>query len=254
MILDSFKLDGKVAIITGTTRGLGQGMTLGLAEAGADIVAFDRSDPVETQKRVLALGRRFMHVRTELAKATPADFEARVEQVMQQWGHIDILLNSAGITHRQPSLEHSEEGWDNVMQVNLKAMFFLSQAVAKRMAAQGHGKIINVASMLSFQGGIRVISYAVSKSGVAGLTRGLANEWAPKGINVNAIAPGYMATDMTELLMKDPVRNPQILDRIPAARWGKPQDLQGAAVFLASAASDYLQAAIIPVDGGWLSR
>ncbi len=254
MILDDFKLDGKVAIVTGTRRGLGQGMTLGLAEAGADIAAFDRSDPLETREKVLALGRRFMPMHVDLATATPAELKAKVDRVVQEWGHIDILVNSAGTTHRQVALEHSEEGWDAVLQVNLKAMFFLCQAAAPHFIAQGRGKIINIASMLSFQGGIRVLAYAVSKSGVAGLTRGLANEWAPKGINVNAIAPGYMATDMTEILMKDSVRNPQILARIPAGRWGKPDDLKGVVVFLASAASDYLHGAIIPVDGGWLSR
>ncbi len=254
MILDDFRLDGQVAIVTGTRRGLGQGLALGLAEAGADIAAFDRSDPVETEQKVLALGRRFMHVRVDLEKATPDELQAKVDHVVQTWGRLDILVNSAGITHRQPSLEHSAEGWHAVLQVNLSAMFFLCQAAGRHFATQRRGKIINIASMLSFQGGIRVIAYAASKSGVAGLTRGLANEWAPLGINVNAIAPGYMATDMTAPLMADPVRNPQILDRIPAGRWGTPDDLKGAVVFLASRASDYMQGAIIPVDGGWMSR
>jgi len=254
MILDDFRLDGQVAIVTGTRRGLGQGLALGLAEAGADIVAFDRSDPTETEQKVRALGRRFMHVRVDLEKATPEELQAKVDHVVQTWGRLDILVNSAGITHRQPSLEYSTEGWNAVLQVNLSAMFSLCQAAGRHFARQKRGKIINIASMLSFQGGIRVIAYAASKSGVAGLTRGLANEWAPLGINVNAIAPGYMATDMNAPLMADPVRNPQILERIPAGRWGTPDDLKGVVVFLASRASDYMQGAIVPVDGGWLSR
>jgi len=254
MILDDFRLDGQVAIVTGSRRGLGRGMALGLAEAGADIVAFDRSDPSETREAVLALGRRFMHKRVDLSKATPDELNARVGEVVREWGRLDILLNNAGTIHRQVALEHSQEGWNSVIQVNLNAMFFLCQAAARHFATRNRGKIINIASMLSFQGGIGVISYAAAKSGVAGLTRGLANEWAPKGINVNAIAPGYMATDLTASLVKDPVRNPQILERIPAGRWGTPDDLKGVAVFLASAASDYLHGAIIPVDGAWLCR
>ncbi len=254
MILDQFKLDGKIAIVTGSRRGLGQGMALGLAEAGADIVAFDRSDPVETGAQVRALGRRFMHVRVDLAQADQALSRQLVQQVVDAWGHVDILLNNAGNIHRQPAMDHSQEGWEGVLQVQLNASFYLCQAVARHMAAQKRGKIINIASMLSFQGGVNVISYAAAKSGVAGMTRGLANEWAPLGINVNAIAPGYMATDLTDTLVHDPVRNPQILARIPAGRWGTPDDLKGAAVFLASAASDYMHGTIIPVDGAWLTR
>lgn len=254
MILDDFSLAGQVAIVTGSRRGLGQGMALGLAEAGADIVAFDRSDPMETGERVQALGRRFLHVRVDLLQATQADLNEKVQEVVRQWGRLDILLNNAGIIHRQPAVEHAEEGWNAVLQVNLSAMMFLCQAAARHFITQRRGKIINIASMLSFQGGINVISYAAAKSGVAGLTRGLANEWAPLGINVNAIAPGYMATDLTEILIKDPVRNPQILARIPAGRWGTPDDLKGAVVFLASKASDYVHGAIIPVDGAWLCR
>lgn len=254
MILDAFKLDGQVAIVTGCRRGLGQGMALGLAEAGADIVAFDRSDPEETRERVLALGRRFMHKRVDLQRATPEELDKLVGEVVAEWGRLDILVNNAGTIHRQPAIEHSEEGWNAVLKVNLSAVFYMCQAAARHFAKQKRGKIINVASMLSFQGGINVISYAAAKSGVAGLTRGLANEWAPLGINVNAIAPGYMATDLTAILQQDPVRNPQILARIPAGRWGTPEDLKGAVVFLASAASDYVHGAIIPVDGAWLAR
>ena len=254
MILDDFSLSGQVAIVTGSRRGLGRGMAVGLAEAGADIVAFDRSDPTETAERVRALGRRFMHKRVDLQSTSQADLWQQVDDVVDAWGHVDILLNNAGIIHREVATDHSEEGWSNVLQVNLSAMLFLCQAVARHFEKQKRGKIINIASMLTFQGGMGVISYAASKSGVAGLTHGLANEWAPKGINVNAIAPGYMATDMTETLQKNPLRNPQILERIPAGRWGTPDDLKGTVVFLASRASDYLHGAIIPVDGAWLCR
>lgn len=254
MILDDFKLTDQVAIVTGSRRGLGQGMALGLAEAGADIVAFDRSDPVETGDRVQALGRRFMHKRVDLHGSTQQELWQAVDEVVAEWGRLDILVNNAGIIHRQVATEHTEEGWENVLQVNLSAMFYLCQGAARHFEKQGRGKIINVASMLSFQGGLGVISYAAAKSGVAGMVRGLANEWAPKGINVNAVAPGYMATDMTETLQKNPVRNPQILERIPAGRWGTPDDMKGAVVFLASKASDYLHGTIIPVDGAWLCR
>lgn len=254
MILDDFKLTDQVAIVTGTRRGLGQGMALGLAEAGAHIVAFDRSDPVETGEQVRALGRRFEHRRIDLLASDQQALWQAVDAVVAEWGRLDILVNNAGIIHRQPAIEHAEEGWQNVLQANLSAMFYLCQGAARHFEKQGRGKIINVASMLSFQGGVNVISYAASKSGVAGLVRGLANEWAPKGINVNAIAPGYMATDMTETLQHDTVRNPQIMARIPAGRWGTPADLKGTVVFLASAASDYLHGTIIPVDGAWLCR
>jgi 2-deoxy-D-gluconate 3-dehydrogenase len=254
MILDDFSLAGQVAIVTGSRRGLGRGMAIGLAEAGADIVAFDRHDPDETQAAVEGLGRRFMHQRVDLLEATAADLHRAVDEVVDEWGRVDILVNNAGMIHREVALEHSPEGWENTLQVNLDAMFFLCQGAARHFAEQGRGKIINIASMLTFQGGMGVISYAASKSGVAGLTRGLANEWAPKGINVNAIAPGYMATDMTETLQNNPVRNPQIMVRIPAGRWGTPDDLQGAVVFLASAASDYCHGVILPVDGAWLCR
>jgi len=254
MILDDFRLDGQVAIVTGTRRGLGQGLALGLAEAGADIAAFDRSDPVETEQKVLALGRRFMHVRVDLEKATPQELQAKVDHVVQTWGRLDILVNSAGITPRQPSLEHSAEGWHAVLQVNLSAMFFLCQAAGRHFATQRRGKIITIATMLSCPGGIRVLAYAASKSGVAGLTRGLANEWAPLGINVNAIAPGYMATNNTQQLRADEARSEEILGRIPAGRWGLPSDLMGPVVFLSSPASDYINGYTIAVDGGWLAR
>jgi 2-dehydro-3-deoxy-D-gluconate 5-dehydrogenase len=254
MILDSFKLDGKVALVTGASRGLGQAMALGLAEAGADIAGLDVLETDETQALVEGLGRRYLPVTANLLKASPEDLAAVVTGIVASLGRLDILINNAGIIRRAPIFEFSEAYWDDVLQINLKALFFLSQAAAKQMAEQGGGKIINIASMLSFQGGILVPSYTAAKSAVAGVTKALANELAPKNINVNAIAPGYMATDNTAPLRADEKRNQAILERIPVGRWGDPADLKGIAVFLASAASDYLQGAVVPVDGGWLCR
>jgi 2-deoxy-D-gluconate 3-dehydrogenase len=253
-ILELFKLDGKVALVTGVGRGLGQAMALGLAEAGADIAGLYRGNYRETQAQVQTLGRRFLPVQCDLQTATVARLDEVVAQVVLEMGRLDILINNSGIIRRAPALEYSEQDWDDVIQVNLKALFFLSQAAARVMVAQGGGKIVNIASMLSFQGGILIPPYTAAKSGVAGLTRALANEWAAKGINVNAIAPGYMATDNTAALRADPVRNPAILARIPAGDWGDPADLKGAVVFLASAASSYMHGAVVPVDGGWLAR
>jgi 2-deoxy-D-gluconate 3-dehydrogenase len=253
-ILDLFRLDGKVALVTGPGRGLGQGMALGLAEAGADVAGLYHVTYEETQAQVEALGRRFLPIQCDLAKASVDDLEAAVGQVVGEMGRLDILINNAGIIRRAPAIEFSEQDWDDVVYVNLKAAFFLAQAAAKVMVGQGGGKIINVASMLSFQGGILVPAYTAAKSGLAGITRALANEWASKGINVNAIAPGYMATDNTAPLRADPQRSTAILARIPAGRWGDPADLSGIAVYLASAASDYMHGAIVPVDGGWLAR
>jgi 2-deoxy-D-gluconate 3-dehydrogenase len=253
-ILDLFRLDGKVALVTGVGRGLGQAMTVGLAEAGADIAGLYLSRYEETQGRVEALGRRFLPVQCDLREATVARLNEVVDHVVGEMGRLDVLVNNAGIIRRAPMLEFSEQDWDDVIQVNLKALFFLSQAAARVMARQGAGKIIHIASMLSFQGGILIPPYTAAKSGVAGLTRAMANEWAAKGINVNAIAPGYMATDNTAPLRADPQRNQAILARIPAGQWGDPADLQGAIVFLASAAANYMHGAIVPVDGGWLAR
>ena len=254
MILDSFKLDGKVALITGAGQGLGQGMALALAEAGADIVGLDRGSSEATGAAVLALGRRYQQVICDLRTASVDDLNRIVADVVTSLGRLDILVNNAGIIRRAPALEFSEADWDDVLQIDLKAAFFLSQAAARVMFPQGRGKIINIASMLSFQGGVIVPSYTAAKSGIAGITRALANEWAKSGLNVNAIAPGYMATDNTAALRANPDRAPAILERIPAGRWGTPADLQGAVVFLASSASDYMHGAIIPVDGGWLTR
>jgi 2-deoxy-D-gluconate 3-dehydrogenase len=253
-VLDSFRLDGKVALVTGAGRGLGRGMAVGLAEAGADVAGLYHTHYEEAQAQVEALNRRFLPVHCNLLEATVAGLNEVVEQVVHELGRLDILVNNAGIIRRAPALEFSEQDWDDVLQINLKALFFLSQAAARVMAEQGGGKIINIASMLSLQGGILVSSYTAAKSGVAGVTRALANEWAAQGINVNAIAPGYMATDNTAPLRADPVRSEAILGRIPVGRWGDPADLKGVVVFLASAASNYMHGAIVPVDGGWLTR
>ena len=253
MILDAFKLTGKVALVTGCDTGLGQGMATGLAEAGCDIVGVNRKNPHETAQRVEALGRRFHAIQADLRDQQ--QLTSIVDEAVAKMGHLDILINNAGTIRRCDAIDFSEKDWDEVMDLNLKSLFFLSQAVARQFIAQrSGGKIINIASMLSYQGGIRVPSYTASKSGVMGLTRLLANEWAKHNINVNAIAPGYMATNNTQQLREDAERNQEILDRIPAGRWGTPEDLQGAAVFLASSAADYINGYTLAVDGGWLAR
>jgi 2-deoxy-D-gluconate 3-dehydrogenase len=253
MILNAFNLQAKVALVTGCDKGLGQGMALGLAEAGCDIVSVSRRVPQETAEKVKALGRQLFAIQADLSRHDSiADI---VPAAVKAAGRIDILVNNAGTIRREDALTFSEKDWDEVMSLNLKSVFFLSQAVAKQFLAQGGGgKIINIASMLSFQGGIRVPSYTASKSGVLGLTRLLANEWAQHNVNVNAIAPGYMATDNTQQLREDSERSKEILDRIPAARWGTPEDLKGPVVFLASPASDYINGYTVAVDGGWLAR
>ena len=253
MILDSFKLDGKVAIVTGSSTGLGQGYCISLAEAGADIVGVDYVESPETAQIVRARGRRFLEIKANLMSIEP--IQGIIDAAVKAFGHIDILVNNAGIIRRQDAIDFSEKDWDDVMNINIKTVFFLSQAAARQFIAQKTGgKIINIASMLSFQGGIRVPSYTSSKSAVMGLTRLLANEWAKYNINVNAIAPGYMATNNTAPLRADPSRSEEILSRIPAGRWGTQEDVQGAAVFLASSASDYVNGYTIAVDGGWLAR
>jgi 2-deoxy-D-gluconate 3-dehydrogenase len=252
MSTELFNLSGRVALVTGANTGLGQGIALALAQAGADIAAAGISAPTETEARVRALGRRFAFIEADLVSIEPV---ARiVAQTLERLGGLDILVNNAGTIRRADAVDFSEKDWDDVMNVNLKSAFFLSQAAGRHFIARGRGKIINIASMLSFQGGIRVPSYTASKSGIAGITRLLANEWAAQGVNINAIAPGYMATDNTAQLRADAERNRSILERIPARRWGEASDLAGAAVFLASSASDYVNGAIIPVDGGWLAR
>jgi len=252
MGIDMFNLQGKIALVTGANTGLGQGIAVALAEAGADIAAAGIQPPTETAEKVRALGRRFVAIEANLSSLEPID--RIVRETLDGLGGLDILVNNAGLIRRADAVDFTEKDWDDVMNVNIKSAFFMAQAAGRHMLAQGRGKIINVASMLSFQGGIRVPSYTASKSGIAGITRLLANEWASKGINSNAIAPGYMATDNTAQLRADEDRSKAILDRIPASRWGTPDDLGGTAVFLASRASDYVNGAIIPVDGGWLAR
>jgi 2-dehydro-3-deoxy-D-gluconate 5-dehydrogenase len=252
-MIDLFRLEGQAALVTGANTGLGQAIAVGLAQAGADIVAVGRSAPDETARMVADAGRKLHAISADLGSTEPI---ARVVfEAYAAAGRLDILVNNAGIIRRADSVEFTEDDWDAVMDTNLKTAFFLSQAVAKRWVEAGRGgKIIQIASMLSFQGGVRVPSYTASKSGLAGLTKALANEWAAKGINVNAIAPGYFVSNNTEALRADETRSRQIMDRIPAGRWGQPEDLAGVAVFLASKASDYMHGAIVPVDGGWLAR
>ena len=251
MILEQFNLSGKVALVTGASTGLGQGMCLALAQAGAMVAGTDYVPCDETAS--LIKPGKFQTILADLME--PGAHVKIMQEVLAVYGRIDILVNNAGIIRRDDVTDFTERDWDDVMQVNLKALFLLSQAAAKQMISQNSGgKIINIASLLSFQGGIRVPSYTASKSGVRGLTMEMANELAPRGIQVNAIAPGYMVTNNTQLLRADPVRSRQILERIPAGRWGVPGDLAGACVFLASAASDYVTGVTLPVDGGWLGR
>jgi 2-deoxy-D-gluconate 3-dehydrogenase len=254
MILDSFRLDGRVALVTGSSRGLGQAAAIALAEAGADLVLLDRTRPTETLDRLAATGRRVHRIACDLASASPERLHAAVAEAAEALGSVDILVNNAGMIRRAPAAEHAASDWGEVLRVNLDAVFHLSQAAGRRMLERGWGRIINVASMLSFQGGVLVPGYTASKHAVAGLTKALANEWASAGVTVNAIAPGYLATDNTAALRADAERERAILSRIPAGRWGAPSDLQGAFVFLASDAAAYLTGAVLPVDGGWLVR
>lgn len=254
MILDSFALHGKVALVTGTSRGLGRGAALALAEAGADVALLDRGDSTDTASQIEALGRRVHPMRCDFASASQGELAAAVDEVVSTLGQLDILVNNAGTIRRAPAVDYTAEDWNEVLAVNLDAVFHLSQAAGRHMLARGTGRIINVASMLTFQGGIFVPAYAASKHAVAGLTKALANEWAAGGVTVNAIAPGYMATDNTQALRDDVDRERSIVARIPAGRWGTPGDLQGAFVFLASDAAAYVTGTILPVDGGWLVR
>lgn len=253
MILDDFILKGKTAIVTGCSTGLGQGMAIGLAEAGAKVLGIDYVDSGETIELMKKMGAEFKAMKEDLSTLEPV--ERIIDAAVEAFGGVDILVNNAGIIRREDSINFTEKDWDDVVNLNMKTLFFLSQAAARRFIEQGRGgKIINVASMLSFQGGIRVPSYTASKSGVMGLTRLMANEWAPHGINVNAIAPGYMATNNTAALRADKKRSAELLERIPAGRWGEPADLKGPVVFLASSASNYVNGYTVAVDGGWLAR
>lgn len=254
-ILDSFDLTGKVALVTGSQRGLGLGITMALAEAGADVAAHYNHTNAQIDGQVAALGRRYKSFQLDLLSASKADAQWLIDAVVAHFGRIDILVNNAGIIRRAPALDFESADWYDVLQVNLNAVFLLSQAAANAFQQQtSPGKIINIASLLSYQGGITVPAYTAAKHGVAGLTKALANEWAAKGICVNGIAPGYMETDNTAALRANPERNQAILQRIPTGRWGSPADLQGTIVFLASAASDYVNGITLPVDGGWLAR
>jgi 2-deoxy-D-gluconate 3-dehydrogenase len=254
MILDKFKLEGKVALVTGASSGLGQAIAIALAEAGAEVAVHARSEEkaVETCQRIDAVGRCAAVVIGDMAdKATP---QALVDGTIESFGRIDIVINNAGMIARAPAVEFLDDDWSKVIEVNLNSVFRLSQAAGRKMIQQGSGKIVNIASLLSFQGGITVPAYTAAKSGLAGLTKALANEWAKLNIQVNAIAPGYFETANTTALRADETRNRQILERIPAGRWGTPEDLAGAAVFLSSAASDYMDGHILVVDGGWMGR
>jgi 2-deoxy-D-gluconate 3-dehydrogenase len=253
MILDNFKLQDKVAIVTGASTGLGQGMCIALAEAGAKIVGVDYVEMPETKETIEKNGGQFVGVVANLMEIAPID--GIIEKALEAYGKVDILVNNAGIIRREDAINFSEKDWDDVMNINIKTVFFFSQAVAKQYIKQGTGgKIVNIASMLSYQGGIRVPSYTASKSGVMGITRAMANEWAKHNVNVNAIAPGYMATNNTAALRADQDRSEGILERIPAGRWGLPADLMGPIIFLASSASDYVNGYTLAVDGGWLAR
>lgn len=251
--MNPFDLSGHVALVTGANTGIGQGIALALAQAGADIVALSRRPADDTLAAVAAAGRRGHWLECDLGSGTPPP--ELIDTLVARFGRLDILVNNSGTIRRNDALTFTEDEWDSVIDLNLKSAFFLAQQAARHwVSAQRGGRIINIVSMLSFQGGIRVASYTASKSGLLGITRLLANEWARHGINVNAIAPGYFATDNTAALRQDESRNRDILARIPAGRWGEPGDLGGAAVFLASAAAAYVHGAVLPVDGGWLAR
>jgi len=254
-LLDAFDLTGKTALVTGCRRGLGRAMTVALAEAGADVIGVSRSlEPSgsEVEREILALGRSFRGYACDFAQRDSV-YEL-IDDLRTGDHHVDILVNNAGTIERSPATEHSDAAWDGVLEVNLTAQFVLTRELAQGMLDRGRGKVIFTASMLTFQGGVFVPSYAAAKGAIGQLTKALANEWAARGVNVNAIAPGYMRTDNTRALWEDEVRSRQLLERIPAARWGEADDLRGAVVFLASAASDYVHGTVLAVDGGWLGR
>lgn len=253
-MLSQFNLTGKTALVTGSNRGIGKAMAIALAEAGADIIGVSSSFPdnSETGQSIVNLGRKFVKYNADFSSRE--DTHAFIENVKSDFKQIDILVNNAGTIKREPAATHSDEDWDTVLSINLDSPFLLTREFGRDMITRGEGKIIFTCSMLSYQGGINVPGYTASKSAIAGLVKAFANEWASKGVNVNGIAPGYIATDNTENLRKDPERSKSILARIPAARWGSPDDLKGAVVFLASPAADYVHGAILNVDGGWMAR
>lgn len=253
-VADKFRLDGRIAFVTGSSSGIGRAIAIALAEAGADVIchASGAGRASETVAAIASLGKGSVEIAGELADASVPD--KLVSEILERFGRIDILINNAGMIRRSPAAEYSDDDWQTVIDVNLTSVFKLSRAAGRSMIERGSGKIVNIASLLSFQGGITVPAYTASKSAVAGLTKALANEWASKGVNVNAIAPGYIATNNTAPLRADETRNRQILERIPAGRWGEPDDIAGAAVFLSSSASDYVNGHIMVVDGGWMAR
>ncbi|SDD44760.1 2-deoxy-D-gluconate 3-dehydrogenase [Priestia aryabhattai B8W22] len=253
MTVDLFSLDGKVAAITGATRGIGRSMAISLAEAGSDIALLQRSKEfLGVKEEIERLGRKCFIINCDLENAS--EVSEAISSVVAYFGKLDILVNNAGIQRRSPAVDFAEEDWDAVMNVNLKTVWLLCQQAGRQMLKQGSGKIINMASLLSYQGGITVPAYAAAKGGVAQLTKALSNEWAAKGVNVNGIVPGYIATDMNEALINDETRSRQIIERIPAGRWGQADDFKGAVVFLASGASAYIHGHLLAVDGGWLGR
>jgi len=251
MILDKFRLNRKIAVVTGGTKGIGKVITFALAEAGADIVVVSRSPHPDIEKVMLDLGRRYIHHSADFTKREQT--KNVIPAVVQKMGGLDILVNNAGTIRRSPAAEHAEEDWDDTIESDLTATFILSQAAGRIMLKKGRGKIINIASVLAFQGGLNVTAYASAKHGVVGLTKALANDWASKGVNVNAIAPSFFVTTLTEAIRKDPERSKSITARTPAGRWGTPEDIAGAAVFLASPASDFIHGVVLPVDGGWMA-
>ena len=251
MILDKFRLDRKIAVVTGGTKGIGKVITFALAEAGADIVVVSRSPHPDIEKGMLDLGRRYIHHSADFTKREQT--KNVIPAVVQNMGGLDILVNNAGIIRRSPAAEHAEEDWDDTIESDLTAAFIISQAAGRVMLKKGRGKIINIASVLAFQGGLNVTAYASAKHGIVGLTRALANDWASKGVNVNALAPSFFVTSLTEAIRKDPERSKSITARTPAGRWGTPEDIAGAAVFLASPASDFIHGVVLPVDGGWMA-
>lgn len=251
MITDKFRIDGQIAIVTGGTKGIGEAVALALAEAGAEIAVVSRSPHKEIERAVLALGRRYMHHQADLINRD--ETRRVIPAILEKMGDVDILVNNAGIIRRTPAAEYLEEDWDATLEIDLTASFILSQAAGRVMLKKGRGKIINIASVLAFQGGINVTAYTASKHGVAGLTKALSNDWASKGINVNALAPSFFVTELTEPIQRDPERSQSITGRTPIGRWGTPEDIAGAALFLASPASDYINGVILPVDGGWMA-
>ena len=251
MILDKFRLDGRIAVVTGGTKGIGKAIALAFAESGADIAVVSRGPNPDIEKSILDLGRRYMHHAADLTKREQT--RRVIPAIVEKIGDLDILVNNAGIIRRSPAAEYSEGDWDETMEIDLTATFILSQSAGRIMLKKGKGKIINIASVLAFQGGINVTAYTSAKQGVAGLTKAFANDWASKGINVNALAPSFYVTELTEAIQKDSERSKSITARTPAGRWGMPEDIAGAAVFLASQASDFIHGVVLPVDGGWLA-